>query len=231
MRQLASDARSSPSLRPGLMTPTEHAVLIDQLVASAHDAGAEKLNLSTSGNFSLRLDDNTIAITAARTRLGKLSAVEVLVLPLKGSSPDFGDRVPSRETPMHVAMYRSHPKVRCFLHFQSLAATTLGCRDAPLPDLNFIPELPVYVRRVGNVPYLPPGSDALAEGVAKAFNDPDVRVAHLRNHGQVVIGDSPAQAVERATFFELACRIYLLSEHSGGSRSYSSEDLALLMSY
>ena len=229
--RLAPEARFSPSPRLKLMTPTEHDVLIEQLVQSAHDVGAERLNSSTSGNFSLRLDDKTIAITAARTRLGRLCAAEVLALPLNGPLPDFGALSPSRETPMHLAMYRSHPEVHCFLHFQSLAATTLGCRAAPLPDLNFIPELPVYVRSVGSVPYFPPGSDDLAVAVAKAFDDPNVRVAHLRNHGQVVIGNTPAQAVERATFFELACRIYLLSEQTGGSRPYSNEEVALLMSY
>ena len=231
--------------------------LINELIASAHDAAHEKLVVSTSGNFSVRLGSDQVAISAARTRLGKLHRGEVLIVRLDGSvvggsvvdapvvdasvmdnsatvdgsAAPQGSLVPSRETPMHLAVYRNHPTVRCFFHFQGLAATTLGCRDAELPDLDFIPELPVYVRRIGSVPYLPPGSTELAEAVAAAYQDPDVRVVHLRNHGQVVIGDTPSQALERATFFELACRIHLLAEPVGNLKRYSHEDLALLMSY
>ena len=132
---------------------------------------------------------------------------------------------------MHAAVYRALPGVESILHFQSLAGTVLASREAPTPDLSFIPELPVYIRKIADVPYLPPGSEALASAAATALGDPDVRLLQLRNHGQLVIGDTPAQAVERATFFELAARMHLLSEGKAELRRYTPDELRLLESY
>ena len=97
--------------------------------------------------------------------------------------------------------------------------------------MDFIPKLPVYVRRVGEVPYRAPGSPELARYVVRAFRDPEVRIAQLRNHGQVVIGDSPAQMVERAAFFELASRIYLMAGTHGNLRRFDPSELSLLVTY
>ena len=51
------------------------------------------------------------------------------------------------------------------------------------------------------------------------------------DHGQVVVGEDPAQVVERGVFFELACKVYLLSENAAPLRRYSPADLEVLRSY
>jgi ribulose-5-phosphate 4-epimerase/fuculose-1-phosphate aldolase len=208
---------------------------VQDLVAGAHEAGREKLVVSTSGNLSVRLGATHFAISAARTRLASLHATDVVALPIDATddeapASDTSPR-PSRETPMHRILYERFPEIGCVLHFQSLAGTTLACRSGTHPDLDFIPEFPVYVRRIACVPYLPPGSAELGKGVADAFEDPEVRLVQLRNHGQVAVGKDPRQVVERAVFFELAARIYLLSENSEPLKRYTPEQLSLLLSY
>jgi ribulose-5-phosphate 4-epimerase/fuculose-1-phosphate aldolase len=222
---------------------SEDRELIDALVAAAREARAEGLVVSSSGNFSVRLDDGRFAISGSRTRLGSLRPEDVLVLDLgdaagepalAGGGRDRagpGSLRPSMETPMHSGLYRSCRQIRAILHFQSRAATALACRGESSPDLNFIPEFPVYLRRLGEVPYLTPGSAELARAVVDAFQDPEVRIVQLRNHGQVVIGDTPAQAVERATFFELACHVFLLSEAGKPLRRFTTEELERLRSF
>lgn len=225
----------------GTERPIPHPeILLDALIAAAQEAAREGLVVSTSGNFSVRLDGDRIAISAARTRLGTLGREDLVVLPIEGvasggvatARPDGVAPRPSRETPMHLALHAAYPgRISSVLHFQSPAATALACRQGTLPDLSFLPEIPVYVRRVGDVPYLPPGSPELARAVVDAFRDPDVRLAQLRNHGQVVVAESPAEAVERATFFELAARIFLLAGEGGGLRRFSEEELRRLLAY
>lgn len=209
---------------------------IEQLVAAAHEAWAERLLVATSGNTSVRLDGGRFAISAARSSLGRLRREEVLVLELgeaaggSAGTPDSSLR-PSREAPLHRLVYQSCPRVGSVLHCQSFAATVFCCREGPLPELGFIPEVPVYLRRVGDVPYLPPGSANLARAVAGAFSDSEVRVVQLRNHGQVAIGATPGEAVERAAFFELACRLALVSETRTALRCYTPDELADLLEY
>lgn len=110
---------------------------------------------------------------------------------------------------MHLAVYRAAPHVGSVLHFQSPAATVLACLEGPEPDLALIPEVPAYLRRPAWVGWEEPGSEALARAVAACVKNPEVRIVQLRNHGQVAIGPDPAAAVERAAFFELACRLWL----------------------
>lgn len=208
-----------------------HRAKLEALVEAAHEAARERLIISTSGNISTRLDENHFAISAARTRLGALALEDLVLLPMAPAASDSDGRRPSRETPFHRALYQSYPELRCVLHFQSLAGTALACSANPLPNLDFIPELPVYVRRIGEVPYRAPGSPELARCVVRAFRDPEVRIAQLRNHGQVVIGDNPAQLVERAAFFELASRIYLMAGKHGNLRRFDAMELSLLVTY
>jgi ribulose-5-phosphate 4-epimerase/fuculose-1-phosphate aldolase len=214
----------------------QHDVLLDALLEAAHDAAREGLVVSTSGNFSVRLDDSRLAISAARTRLGRLRREEIVIVPVRAAGSAVGAESgalrPSRETPMHLALHAAYPgRISSVLHCQSPAATVLACRPGPLPDLSFLPEVPVYVRRAADIPYLPPGTAELARAVVEAFGDPEVRVVQLRNHGQVVVGESPAQAVERAAFFELAARIFLLGGESRGLRRFSEEELQRLRAY
>lgn len=219
----------------------EEEALLDEIVEAAREADRLGLVISSSGNFSVRLGRDRFAVTASRAQLGKLRREDLVILGLepepRGSSrPEApaqlkSARRPSAETPMHQLVYAEHPRAGSILHFQSPSATTLACGAGPLPDLAFIPEIPVYLRKIGEVPYFPPGSESLARAVAEAFRDVDVRLVQLRNHGQVVIGDKPAQVLERAVFFELAARICLLAEGPRPLRRFSEAELKTLMSY
>ena len=94
------------------------------------------------------------------------------------------------------------------LHFQTPAATTLACRDdLSKTDFFIIPEIPYYIGAIGIVPYILPGTPALAEAVVGVMKDHDL--AMLANHGQVTVGRTYDEAIQRAMFFELACEILL----------------------
>jgi ribulose-5-phosphate 4-epimerase/fuculose-1-phosphate aldolase len=209
--------------------------LVDALLEAAHEASREGLLVSTSGNISARLDERRLAISAARARLGQLRRDEIVVASIDDPAaglPSLESALPrpSRETALHRAIYRTSAAASV-LHFQSLAATALACRPGALPELSVIPEIPVHVRKIGDVPYLPPGSEELARAVGEVCRDPEVRLVQLRSHGQVSIGETPHQAVERAAFFELACRIVLLSETRMPPRRFTPEELRLLAFY
>ena len=59
------------------------------------------------------------------------------------------------------------------------------------------------------VPYYRPGSLELANAVIEAMKDHDAVL--LSNHGQVVCGRDFDEVLERALFFEMACRVIVQS--------------------
>lgn len=75
---------------------------------------------ATSGNYSARLEDGSIAITVSGAHKGRLAPGDVMVL-------DSGDpRRPSAETALHLAVYRAFPDVRSVLHSHAAVSVALG---------------------------------------------------------------------------------------------------------
>ena len=198
-----------------------------ELVMAAHRAGAAGLVVSTSGNVSVRLPGERLAISGSGARLAELEPAQIAICALGDLRHLEGAR-PSIETPLHRAIYRAREDVHAVLHFQAVHATVLACAEKPDFELDFIPEIPVYIRKVGVVPYFHPGSDELAEGVAEAATDPDCGMLVLLNHGQIALGKDLEAAVRNAEFFELACR---LVGQGIALKRYDDETIQKLRSY
>jgi ribulose-5-phosphate 4-epimerase/fuculose-1-phosphate aldolase len=110
---------------------------------------------------------------------------------------------PSSEALMHKLIYQARPDVNVVLHCQSIYATTLAYNHSLY--FNVIPEVPYYIGEVGWVPCLKPGSMELADAVVEEIETH--YVLQLINHGQVIVGESFDEVLQRAIFFELACQI------------------------
>ena len=114
------------------------------------------------------------------------------------------------ESGFHLGVLRERPDVNVVLHFQSQYATAVACRLELPKDFNVTAEVPCHVgAEIPAIPYYRPGSKELAEAVIAAMKDHNSVL--LRKHGQVVCGKDFNQAFERAMFFEMACRIIILS--------------------
>ena len=69
---------------------------------------------ATSGNFSARLSDNSIAITVSGEHKGYLTESDIMRVDLDGNSLD--GKLPSAETLLHTALYKRFPNVNAVLH-------------------------------------------------------------------------------------------------------------------
>jgi len=76
---------------------------------------------ATSGNFSARIDDTTIAITRSGTDKGALRSNDILVVDLDSPDPRA-----SAEAPLHYSLYRSFPTIKAVNHVHSPAAVVLS---------------------------------------------------------------------------------------------------------
>ncbi len=92
------------------------------------EAGRELYRLgmvpATSGNFSARLADGSVAITVSGRHKGRLTEDGILRVDAEGRSLD--DRRPSAETLLHLNLYRRYPDARVVLHPHSVNATLLS---------------------------------------------------------------------------------------------------------
>ncbi|MGH6616933.1 methylthioribulose 1-phosphate dehydratase [Sphingomonas sp.] len=85
---------------------------------------------ATSGNYSVRLDDSSFAVTVSGRHKGRLSEDDVMRVDASGASLD--GKKPSAETALHLALYRDFPDVGAVLHSHS--ATAVGLTRA-FPEL------------------------------------------------------------------------------------------------
>ena len=176
----------------------------DALIQFGQAVLQERLATSTCGNVSVRLDANRFVMSASGAEVGALALDTLSIVSLLDGARLAGPR-PSIEAELHRRAYLARPLVGAVLHRQSPSATLLACEvDAP-DNLDFIPEIPMYVRKFAQVPYAAPGSLELAEAVTAAFAEPEVTLVQMRNHGQVLIGATWQHVVRRGVFFERAC--------------------------
>lgn len=82
------------------------------------ELSASGLTPATSSNFSMRLDDEYIAVTISGRDKGRLDADDVMVVDRDGNAVATNAR-PSAETLLHTQIYRRFPTARAVLHTHS----------------------------------------------------------------------------------------------------------------
>lgn len=181
---------------------------IELFLQQAHRVGDAGLTICSSGNISWRIGEEAL-ISGTGSWVPSLPKEKVAICRIATGESLNGVK-PSMESGFHLGILRERPDVNVVLHFQSPYATAVACM-AKLPEnLNVTAEIPCHVGSdIPVVPYFRPGSVELAEHVKDAMKDHNSCL--LRKHGQVVCGKDFDEAFERAMFFEMACRIIILT--------------------
>ncbi|MFA5971517.1 MAG: class II aldolase/adducin family protein [Lentimicrobiaceae bacterium] len=179
-------------------------------VEAAHRIGTHQLLLCSSGNLSWRQNDEIVLISQTGSWLPYLSKDQVSIS--RHSDGVILNNVnPSMDSGFHFSIMRQRKDVNVILHFQSLYSTTLACLPDPPKDFNVINEIPLYVGKIDMLPYICPGSPELGIKVTESMKTHNLVV--LQNHGQVVVGSSFNDVIQKALFFELACGIIIRSNN------------------
>ncbi|MBN1124347.1 MAG: class II aldolase/adducin family protein [Sedimentisphaerales bacterium] len=176
-------------------------------VEACHKVGRYGLVQCSSGNLSWRIGDGLALLSASRSWLPELTEQQVSICRIE-TNEWFNDVKPTCETVFHLGILKQRLDQNIVLHFQSPYATAIACGEPTDYDFNVIIEVPVYIGIPAIVEYLPPGSPELAQATIDAMREHDMII--LRNHGLVTVGRDFNDAIQKATFFELACQILLL---------------------
>ncbi len=166
------------------------------------------LVLGSSGNASLRIEDTgTFAISPSNVDYSGMCANDVLIIDSKGKVLQ-GDRNPSIEWQLHLAIYDARSDVNAIIHSHCLYASALAILGLPLP-----PIIEEAVRNLGGqievAAYGLTGTKKLAQNVVKALGPRNA--ALMANHGAVCCGPSVDAALHNALLLERVAHIYLLA--------------------
>jgi ribulose-5-phosphate 4-epimerase/fuculose-1-phosphate aldolase len=167
------------------------------------------LTPGSSGNISLRLDDGGWLVTPTNASLGFLDPGRIARLDAQGQLVS-GDP-PTKEIPLHTALYETRAGARAIVHLHSSHAVAITMLPEIDPKAVLPPMTPYYLMRAGQtalVPYFRPGDPAVAEaikGLAGRYSS-----VLLANHGPVVAGESLEAAVFATEELEESAKLYLL---------------------
>ncbi|MFA4929135.1 MAG: class II aldolase/adducin family protein [Patulibacter sp.] len=163
---------------------------------------ARGLVVGTVGNVSAR-DGDRLRITPTRVAYETMRRRDLVSVGIVDGRP-LGAVVPSRELPLHLAVYRARPDVSAVIHTHSVAATAWSFLDAPLePELE---DLDYYgIGPIRTAEPAPPGSDALARNVSHALGRSNAVL--LGEHGVLAVGPTVADALIAAEVVEHQARV------------------------
>lgn len=179
----------------------------------------------TWGNISALVPQSgVVVITPSGMDYANLQPSDMVVLDLAGKVLE-GDRKPSSEAPLHLAIYRSRSDVAGVVHTHSEAATAFAVVREPI--LPVVEDAAMLVGgAVAVAEYALPGTEELAKNVVTALGD---RYAVLMaNHGLVGVGRHVEEAFTVCQVVEKSARIYAWSRSLGEPKIIPEQDVLAL---
>jgi ribulose-5-phosphate 4-epimerase/fuculose-1-phosphate aldolase len=198
--------REKRRLKEGAMSETRLRDDICRLGRSLFERG---LTPGSSGNISVRCDDGGWLVTPTNASLGSLDPARISRL--GADSRLLSGDAPTKEIPLHAALYETRSASRAIVHLHSTHSVALSMLPEIDPRAALPPMTPYYLMKCGAtalVPYYRPGDPAVADairGLAGKYSS-----VLLANHGPVVAGDSLEAAVFAMEELEETAKLYLL---------------------
>lgn len=195
----------------------------EQLAAYGKSMFERRLTFGSSGNISVKTGDGWL-MSPTNVALGALDPAKLSQLDSSGKHV-AGD-APTKESFLHLAMYRERAGAGAVVHLHSTHSVAVSCLDGINPEDVLPPITAYYVMRVGKLPLIPyyaPGDPTLADAVGRLAAKHSAVL--LANHGPVVAGSSLSAAVNAIEELEETARLYLLL-HGRPTRYLTPEQVA-----
>ena len=204
-------------------------IVSGEIIRVAQEIAQKGLVVATSGNVSARLSVEDSLGTKPAPNLGtdlkaervlltpsgldyhKMQEVDLVLTDLTGRIIQ-GQRRPTTELSLHLAIYRQRPDIRAIVHTHSLYASVLAVAGLPLP-----PVLDELAQKLGGVvpltEYAPAGTEELAENTVKALDSG--KAVLLANHGLIGTGETLEEALLICQLVEKGAQVYIYSRCLG----------------
>lgn len=115
-----------------------------ELVRISHLFYGRGWSLATSSNYSVRVDANTLLITASGLDKGKLTEQDLVLIDLECNLREETEKRASAEAYLHCELYKHNREIGAVLHTHSVFATvfsSLGYTSLPLEGYEMLKAL------------------------------------------------------------------------------------------
>jgi L-fuculose-phosphate aldolase len=193
--------------------------LIKEIIKYGQKLGLKNMTPGTSGNISVRFDEN-ILISASGTCLADLSEEEIVLMD-KDTNVIHGAK-PSSEKKLHSEIYKLRPDINAIIHCHSPYVSSFAAAHMPL-SRPIIAENVFYFGEIPLAPYAMPSSDELVINTVSFFSNHCAVL--LANHGIIIGGTDLKDAYYKMETAEAYAQIYLNSISLGGPVDLSEKDI------
>jgi L-fuculose-phosphate aldolase len=160
----------------------------------------------TGGNVAVRVDGERFAVTPSATDYDTMTPEDICLVPLADPARAEGGRRPSVESGLHARLLRARPGCGTSIHTHQPLASAFTLLGRPLEVV--APEhRDLLGPTVACAGYAPSGTGWLASKVALALG-PAALACLMRNHGAVLLGDTPETAIRRVEALEAECAAF-----------------------
>ncbi len=176
---------------------------------------------SNDGNVSVRVGDDRLVTTPTGVSKGFMTPDMLVTTDLSGRKL-AGDREPSSELPMHLAVYEQRPEARAVVHAHPPTATGFAVAGIAL-DRAVLAEV---VTTLGSIPiadYGTPSTSELADAVRRHVRAHDGLL--LANHGALTVAADLFAAYYKMETVEHFARISLVARQLGREHLLSREEV------
>ncbi len=182
---------------------------------------------ANDGNLSMKTAPDRLLVTPSGVSKGRLTPDMLLVTDLEGNVLE-GNRHPSSETKMHLAVYRGRPDVGAVVHAHPPVSTAFAvCRRGM--ETPYLSEL---VTGLGAVPCTPSFAMLSTDEVPRSVEPylADHCAVLLANHGALTWGEDLWEAFDRMETVEHTAKILLNAQMLGDPVALTQEETAELRS-
>ncbi|MEB3206265.1 MAG: methylthioribulose 1-phosphate dehydratase [Vampirovibrionales bacterium] len=196
-----------------------------EIISAGQFLAAKGWAPATSGNYSMRLSDQTMLMSVSGRDKGCLTPQDLMPLTMQGETLTLDEtRTPSAETLLHVGIYHRYAEARAILHTHSIHSVVLSRHVSPddkilLSGYEILKALPGITTHETTVvlPIFENSQDMaqLARQVDAYFSQQQLPSGGylIRGHGLYAWGRSmpEARAVLEALEFCFSCELATLS--------------------
>lgn len=163
------------------------------------------LTKGTGGNISIfNKSKQLMLISPSGMDYFETKAEDIVLMDLDENIIE-GNRKPSSEAKMHIAIYKNRNDANAIIHTHSTFATTIATLNWEIPPLHYLVAFAGI--KVPCAKYASYGTLELAENTVNALGN-DYKATLLANHGLISLGRNIEEAFSIAEIIEFMAEIY-----------------------
>lgn len=180
---------------------------------------------SNDGNISVRISEDEIIVTPTGVSKGFMREEDLITVNMDGKIVE-GERNPSSEIKMHLAVYRNRPDVFAVCHAHPQKATAFAVARQVWGKVA-LPEVIFSLGAIKLAQYATPSTEEVPNSISEIIKTADAVL--LANHGALTVGNDVFDAYYKMESLEHSAGIILYARLLGGEVGLEPEQVRQLI--